>query len=225
MHGASFWRLLGDREREAITAAAKSWVFPAGAVLCMEGEPSTHVFILLSGWIKVISVTSEGREILEALCGEGDVVGEIAGQVTGYRTATVRAIGTVQTLIIGAEQFGELLDAYSGAAHAHRRATAEHQRAAYESHRNQILSSGSRRLACLLLDLAEQDGELSGSALTTVLPLSQEELASLIGASRSTVTRALSNWRSRHMIRTHQRHITILDLTKLRRVAGRSPGE
>jgi CRP-like cAMP-binding protein len=66
---------------------------------------------------------------------------------------------------------------------------------------------------------------LNGNALTTVLPLSQEELASLIGASRSTVTRALSNWRSRHMIRTHQRHITILDRAALRRVAGRSLGE
>jgi CRP/FNR family cyclic AMP-dependent transcriptional regulator len=95
MHGASFWRLLGDKEREAITAAAASREFGDGVVLCMEGEPSTQVFILLSGLTKIISVTSDGKEILQALFGEGDVVGEIAGQVTGYRTATVRAAGLV----------------------------------------------------------------------------------------------------------------------------------
>jgi CRP/FNR family transcriptional regulator, cyclic AMP receptor protein len=219
MHGASFWRLLGDKEREAITAAAASREFGDGAVLCMEGEPSTQVFILLSGLTKIISVTSEGKEILQALFGEGDVVGEIAGQVTGYRTATVRAAGPVRALIIEAEQFGELLDTYSAAGRAYRQAMAEQQRAAHELQRDQMLFSGSQRLAGLLLDLAEQYSDLNGNAL---LPLSQEELASLIGASRSTVARALSNWRSRRIVRTHQRNITIIDPTGLQRIAGRS---
>ena len=219
MHGASFWRLLGDKEREAIMAAAVSREFGHGAALCMEGEPSTHVFILLSGLTKIISVTSEGREILHALFGEGDVVGEIAGQVTGYRTATVRAAGTVRALMVEAERFGELLDTYSGAGRAYRRAMAEQQRAAHESQRDQMLFSASQRLAGLLLDLAEQYSDLNGNVL---LPLSQEELASLIGASRSTVARALSNWRSRHIVLTNQRNITVIDETGLRRIAARS---
>ncbi|MGD0558015.1 MAG: Crp/Fnr family transcriptional regulator [Streptosporangiaceae bacterium] len=222
MHGASFWRLLGDKEREAITAAAASREFGDGVVLCMEGEPSTQVFILLSGLTKIISVTSDGKEILQALFGEGDVVGEIAGQVTGYRTATVRAAGLVRALIIEAERFGELLDTYSAAGRAYRQAMAEQQRAAHELQRDQMLFSGSQRLAGLLLDLAEQGGDSSDDALMTILPLSQEELASLIGASRSTVARALSNWRSRRIVRTHQRNITIIDPTGLQRIAGRS---
>jgi CRP-like cAMP-binding protein len=85
-----------------------------------------------------------------------------------------------------------------------------------------MLFSGSQRLAGLLLDLAEQGGDSSDDALMTILPLSQEELASLIGASRSTVARALSNWRSRRIVRTHQRNITIIDPTGLQRIAGRS---
>jgi CRP-like cAMP-binding protein len=51
------------------------------------------------------------------------------------------------------------------------------------------------------------------------MPLSQEELASLAGASRATVTRALSNWRQRGFIRTGQRRITIIDLPALRQIA------
>lgn len=223
MRKESFWALLGDAEREAITAVARSRVFRGGVTLCIQGEPSTHVFILVSGWVKAITATDDGREILEALRGEGDVIGEIAGQVTGYRTATVQAIGPVRTLIVGAEQFGEFLDARPVAARAHRRATAEHQRQAQESHRNHVQSSGPRRLACLLLDLAEHDDDSSGQVLATALPLSQEELASLIGVSRSTVTRALHDWRSRRIIQTNQRQIAILDQARLLGIAGRSP--
>ena len=112
VHGSGFWQHLPARDREALIAMARSRVFLPGSVLCTEGEPTTHVFILRSGWVKIITVTRDGREMLEALRGEGDVIGEIAGQVTGYRTATVQASGTVHTLIAGARQFEDFLDAH-----------------------------------------------------------------------------------------------------------------
>jgi CRP/FNR family transcriptional regulator, cyclic AMP receptor protein len=220
VHGPGFWGLLGGDDRKALLAVARPQAFPADVMLCMEGEPTTHVFIVLSGWVKVVTVTREGREILEALRGEGDVIGEIAGQVTGYRTATVRALGTVQALIIGAERFEDFLDAHPGASHAYRQAMTQR---AYEQQRNHGLSSGAERLACLLLDLAGPRDGASRDAVKATPPLSQEEIASLIGASRSTVTRALHDWRSRQIIGTDHRHIEILDRTRLLRIAGRSP--
>jgi len=220
VHGSDFLALLTGGDHEALLAAGRPQAYKAGTVLCMEGEPSTHIFILVSGWVKVITVTRDGREMLEALRGTGDVVGEIAGQVTGYRTATIRAIGTVRALIVGSEQFGVFLDTHPGAAQAHRRVMADQQRIAHEARRSHILASGPQRLACLLLDLVAR---YSDGVLTAPLPLSQEEVASLIGASRSTVTRALHDWRSRQIIRTGQRHITILDQERLLRIAGRSP--
>jgi hypothetical protein len=55
----------------------------------------------------------------------------------------------------------------------------------------------------------------------TALPLSQEDLASLIvGTSRATVTRAFSNWRKRRLIHTGQRRVTITDLPGLWQAAG-----
>ncbi len=206
-------------------SAARSRTFPVGTVLCMEGEPTTHVFILLSGWVKVITVTRDGREVLEALRGEGEVIGEIAGQVTGYRTATIQAIGIVQALIVGTRQFGDFLDNHPGAAQAHRQAVAERERMANELQRGYALLSGAQRLAGLLLDLSDRQGVVDRAATTTPLPLSQEELASLIGASRSTVTRALHDWRSRHIIGTDQRHIEILDRARLLRIASRPANE
>jgi CRP-like cAMP-binding protein len=223
VHGADFLGLLTAGDREALLAVGRPQAYKAGTALCMEGEPTTHVFILISGWVKVITVTHDGREMLAALRGSGDVIGEIAGQVTGYRTATIRAIGTVRALIVGTGQFGDFLDTHPSAARAHRRLMAEQQRIAHEAQRSHVLASGPQRLACLLLDLVTRHGGAGDNALTAPLPLSQEEMASLIGASRSTVTRALHNWRSRQIIRTGQRNITILDQARLLKIAGRSP--
>jgi len=121
----------------------------------MQGDPSTHVFILQSGWVKIITVTREGKEVLEALRREGEVVGELAGQVTGFRTATVQALGPVRALLIGAEQFGNFLDDHPLAGQAYRQAMAEVAQVAYEQQRSRALLSGPQRLAGLLLDLTE----------------------------------------------------------------------
>ena len=193
----------------------------------MQGDPSTHLFILQSGWVKIITVTREGKEVLEALRREGEVIGEIAGQVTGFRTATVQALGPVRALVIGAGQFGNFLDDHPLAGQAHRQAMAEVAQVAYEQQRNRALLSGAQRLAVLLLDLTEQDGQtgrrggVNRDVSATTPALSQEELASLIAASRSTVTRALQGWRSRQIIGTDQRHIEILDRATLERLSGR----
>jgi CRP-like cAMP-binding protein len=102
---------------------------------------------------------------------------------------------------------------------------AERNRAANELQRAHALSSGARRLACLLLDLAELRARADRGLMTAPPLLSQEELASLIGASRSTVTRALRDWRKRHVIGADPRHLEIADQARLLRIAGRAQQE
>jgi len=126
----------------------------------------------------------------------------------------------VRALLVAAARFGSYLDTHPGAARAYRRAMASRQLASYAERRDQALSSGAQRLARLLLDLTERHNVAGGPGSTAALPLSQEDLASLIGASRATVTRTLHNWRSRGAVSTGQRHVTVLDDTILRRIVG-----
>ena len=116
-----FWALLTDDERAVLSDLGRITVFPPGATMCVEGDPATHVFILMDGWVKILGVTSDGHELVLALRGQGDVVGELAGETTGYRTASVQAIGTVRALIVGFEKFSSFLDSHLGADHAYRR--------------------------------------------------------------------------------------------------------
>jgi CRP/FNR family transcriptional regulator, cyclic AMP receptor protein len=215
-----FWGLLAGPEQSVLSGLGRMSVFSPGAALCVEGDPATHVFILVAGWVKILAVTSEGQEMVLALRGNGDIVGELAGEATGYRTATMQAAGTVRALIVGHDKFSSFLDSYPGASHAYRRALTQRWSDTAAMLRRRSGTSGAQRLAFLLLDLAAQHGTRTAGEVYLAVPLSQEDLASLAGTSRATVTRALGNWRQRGFIRTGPRRITIMDPGALRQIAG-----
>ena len=153
-----FWALLTDDERAVLSDLGRITVFPPGATMCVEGDPATHVFILMDGWVKILGVTSDGHELVLALRGQGDVVGELAGETTGYRTASVQAIGTVRALIVGFEKFSSFLDSHLGAGHAYRRMFARRWSDTASLLRSRSVTNGAQRLARLLLDLAARHG-------------------------------------------------------------------
>ena len=227
LHGTGpaqgFWALLTDDERAALTDLGRITVFPPGATICVEGDPATHLFVLVAGLAKILSVTDDGHELTLALRGHGDLVGELSGETTGYRTATMQAIGTVRALIVAYDKFSSFLDANPGAGHAYRHVVTQRWNDAASMLRSHPVTSGAQRLATVLLDLAARYGSETGDEVHIAVPLSQEELASLAGTSRATITRAYGSWRKRGLIRTGQRRITIRDLNGLQRIAGHQP--
>jgi CRP-like cAMP-binding protein len=216
-----FWNLLGGGERAVLLTLGPTKDFAPGTAICFQGEPATHVFVLMTGWVKVISATSGGKDMVRALRGQGDIVGEVAGLTTGRRNATIRAIDRVRALIVRYERFSAFLDSHPAAAHAHQQVVAQRWSDAETMLRRHAETTGGQRLAIVVLDLAARHGTAAdGGAIEVAMPLSQLELASLALTSRATVTRALHGWRTRGYILTGQRRFTITDLQGLQRVAG-----
>jgi CRP-like cAMP-binding protein len=223
----AFWDLLPYEERRVLRSLGRDREYPPGAALCVEGEPATHAFILLDGWVKILAVSVDGHQSILALRGAGDLVGEVAGETTGRRNATMEALVTVHALLVQYDRLNSFLDAHQGGSRAYRHVMAYRWRESDATLRLRGITSGAQRLAALLLGLAER---LSGrsaeigaeSVIEIALPLSQDELASLAGTSRATVARAFSEWRRRGLIRTGQRRVTLTDAPGLRRVAGQA---
>jgi len=213
-----FWGLLTGDERAVLADLSLTRDFPPGVTMCHEGDPATHLYVLVAGWVKILSV-SDGQERVLALRGNGDVVGELAGEMAGHRTATLQAIDLVHALIVGYERFTAFLDANPGAAHAYRRVMTQRWGDAADLLRRHPLTSGGQRLAALLLELADRHGTVMEGRIDVAMPLSQEELANLAGTSRATVARAFKNWRDRGFVRTGQKHITITNPGSLKRIA------
>ena len=218
-----FWEQLGPPDQERLVAAGRIAQFGAGTTICRQGDPATHLYVVISGLIKILTNSRDGQQSVQALRGSGDVVGELAGELTGYRTASMVAVTEVQAVVVGHEKFLAFLDRPLPAAHAYRKMIPQRFSETADSLYAQYTTNGAQRLAQLLLDLAEKYGQPvgPGPALVLTLPLSQDELASLVSTSRATVTRALHDWRGRGLIQTRTRRITITDPASLRRLGGR----
>ncbi len=220
-----FWDLLRKADRAALHALGRACAFRAGDILRTEGEETTDVLVLAGGWVKVLSVTRQHREMVLALRGPGEIIGELAGSFTGHRTATIAALTPVHALVVTHETFSGFLDSSPGADRAYRLTLAQRWHQAAGMLRSRSLDNGAQRLAGLLLDLAARHGTPAGSGTAIILPLSQDEIASLIGTSRATVTRALGSWRRRNLISAARHQITINNTTQLRRLAGRDTAD
>jgi CRP/FNR family transcriptional regulator, cyclic AMP receptor protein len=218
--GKGFWGLLTDPERDALSDLGGTKNYQPRETVCGQGDPATHLFVLITGWVKIISVTADGRERVVALRGHGDVIGEISGETTGQRTATVKAIDAVHALLVPYERFGSFLDSHPRADRAYRRVMIQRWSQAAAMVSMLPVTTGAQRLAALLVDLAAEHGNEMDGRIHVEMPLSQGELGNLATTSRATVTRALKDWRKRRIIQTSQRHITVLDLQALEKVVG-----
>src|ERR1700733_10870011 len=163
--GRGFWDLLPREEQRALSTLGRGREYPPGAALCVEGDPVTHVFVLLDGWVKVMSVTADGRESVLALRGTGDVVGETAGETTGVRNATMQAMVTVRALIVGYDRFRSFIDTHQGGSRAYRRVLVHRWRDAETMLRVRAVTNGAQRLAGLLLRPAERLGGPGGGGV------------------------------------------------------------
>jgi CRP-like cAMP-binding protein len=194
--------------------------YPAGAVLCRQGEQANHVHVLLAGHVRVTRVAMDGREIGAGVRGPGDVLGELAAVDAQPRSATVSALDEVRTLTISGARFAALCQTEPRIAWVLLGVVADRLR---ETGRHWAEFGGghtAQRVAALLLELAVQQGKVSGDAVEITLWAGQKELATAAATSRESVARALRNLRERGLVSTRRGHVTIHDLTGLRRLAG-----
>lgn len=199
---------------------ATSRRFSAGAALFHAGDPSDWVVLVVRGRIKIVEHTSDGREVLLAVRGPGQLIGELSAIDGEPRSASAIAMESVDVQLVDAAGFHDFLATHPTAALSLLRLLtvrlrdADRKRVEYSSH--DVLGRVARRL----LELAEEYGEPDGTGVRITLPLTQDELASYTASSREAVAKALRTLRDRRVLTTDRRAITVTDLEGLRARAG-----
>jgi CRP-like cAMP-binding protein len=211
---------LDPADRQALLGMGTRRAFPAGATLISEGSPDTDAFVLLDGYVKVLCDTPDGRAVLVSIRIGGDVVGELAALDHEPRSASVVALTAVTARALPRDAFLRFIDERPRAAAAIRRAVVAELRRAT---RHRVVVGRAPvgvRLALVLDHLAEAYGRPCAEGVRIEVPLSQPELASLIGVSEPSLHRALSELRSREVVATRYRRLIVRDLAGLRAYAG-----
>lgn len=187
-----------------------------GATLFTLGEPSHCVAVLLSGTVKAMLPTSDGTEVLLWVSGPGELAGELEASDGKPRSATVVALEPIEALIVSQVRFSAFLESHAAAAWLLVEMLCERMRDAELRRYGLGAYSVTQRLARQLVELAERYGERADEGVRISLALTQGELASWIGASRESVSKALRSLRQRGLVETDRRSVLVLDLAALR---------
>ena len=215
----SVWRLLEplrDDDREAFLAVARPRTFARNEVLCHEGDPADSLHLVEHGHLAVHAGLASGATATFTILSPGDYFGELALLRADHRrTATVTALEPSRTLAVAATAFDALCSRSPGI---------ERIVSALLADRIDILSrrlletmyeSVDRRVYRRLLELARSYRR--GSDGTATIPLSQTQLANLVGATRPSVNQVLQRLAELHVVGLSRSRIEVLDLAALER--------
>jgi CRP/FNR family cyclic AMP-dependent transcriptional regulator len=174
------------------------------------------VFMIERGWVTLRSSGPDGEEMILALRGPGEVVGEMSAFDGAPRTATALAVGKVVAVVAPAREVTRLIAEDVAVANDFARILAARLR---ESDRQRVEYTALdtlARVARRLIDLADRFGRATPDGVKVELPLSQEELASWCGASREATVKSLKTLRDIGAITTGRRVVTLHDRDALR---------
>ncbi|MBD0419161.1 Crp/Fnr family transcriptional regulator [Streptomyces sp. NPDC052309] len=216
-----FLARLENEDRTALLSLGRELAFAPRVILLHQREPSSHVLFLVQGWTKVTAAAANGYEALLALRGPGDVVGESAALTGRPRSATVTALEPVRAVAVEHQRFKDFLNRSPSASFALLGLTADRTRAADRRRLEFASMSVRERFAALLLDLSRTHGRPTDAGIELSVPLSKQELAGSVGASREMVQRLLKELRERDAVLTGRRALVIVRTDVLRRIARR----
>jgi CRP/FNR family transcriptional regulator, cyclic AMP receptor protein len=215
MHG--YWAGLAAEERAELTRIGARSTFTAGSTLVDPDSGSRDVIIVWSGFTKVVPATGN-RNIVLALRGPGDIIGEMASTSGDQRSAGI-AIDRVEALTVPRESFAQFLAGSGHASDLLRRTLVDRLREADGDRLAAASMSVGQRLARLLLKLAARYGVRGPTGEVTVGLLPQRELAACVGGARRSVARELALWREREIISIARRSVTVHRPEALARIA------
>jgi CRP-like cAMP-binding protein len=182
-----------------------------GDVIVRQGEPVACLRLVTAGAVRLSSVSPEGREVVVALLGAGDLFGEQALLDGGASPVEARALGgaTVQAIHSGA-LLSVLRHAPATAAEVLRLVASRLHRTSAALEQALALDVPSR-VGLRLREIAERHGTHAPDGVRLPAGLTQDELARMVGASRESVNRSLMGLAARGLVRTNGRRYVLPD--------------
>lgn len=198
---------------ESVAAASRIQHAAHRETIVDRGDEVTGVIVVLDGLIEVTVLTEEGNVTTIGILGRGAVIGDAALLDRGPYGVGVAAGPSCRYLWIGAAAFMRAMRESNTLTFNVATALARRLRMMFRRDEWNSIRSVARRLANFLIWLDEQRRNLGPS--DPALPVTQEQLGSLIGVSRETVNKHLRRWAQAGWIDQAQGALVVIDPQRL----------
>jgi CRP/FNR family cyclic AMP-dependent transcriptional regulator len=212
------WQVLSgvvSEDLRELLSIARRRRFDRGEVVFHQGDPADSLHLIVKGRFAMRLRTALGDDVLVDVRGPGDVFGELAlvSSELRPRSASAVALESAETHCVYHADFTRLRGRYPSVDRILLVLLADQLRRTDERLLEAHYVEVDKRVLRRLLDLARIYGDGTGARVT--IPLTQEEIAALAGATRPPVNRALRDWQARGALELRRGQITILDIEKL----------
>lgn len=193
LRNSGFFCALSQPSTKSLDEMKHTSSYPEGAMVFMEGQAARGVYVVCQGRAKLMTTNSEGKTLILKIAQPGDVLGMHAVVSGKPYEITAETLQPCQLAFISANDFLRFLRDNGEACLQAAQHISRDCHTAYESIRSIGLShSVTEKMARLLLQWAT-DGRMVNGMIRIKMALTHEEIAQLIGSTRETVTRTLSD--------------------------------
>jgi len=211
------WPLLADLPPEDVRellSIARRRTFEKGEVVFHRDDPAESLHLIVRGRFAARVASQVGDSVLLDVLGPGQAFGELALLLPGERrSATVSALEDGETRSVFRDDFARLQRSHPGVKDVLLRLLAEQVRRTsdriVEAHHVDADTRVRRRLCELAAIYADGERE-------AVVPLTQDDLASMAGTSRATVNRVLREEQKSGAVMLERGRVTLLDVEAIR---------
>jgi CRP/FNR family transcriptional regulator len=200
LRGNKFFRQLSLAALKDLAALVFISAYPGDAVLFMEKQAPRGIYVLCEGEVKLTVSSSEGKTLTLRIATAGEVLGLMPTLSNVPHEVTAETMRPCQVAFVRGDAFSRFLAQHPEAYPIIARELGSHYQTACRQLRTLGLSTSmSEKLAKLLLELAAGEKETK-EGTRVKLPWTHDEIAAFIGASRETVTRTLSEFKSQNLV-------------------------
>ena len=203
-----------------LSAASHLSTYPGNAVLFVEGQMPRGAFVLCSGKVKLSTTSREGKVLILKIAEAGEVLG-LSAVISGEPfELTAETAGPCQVNFLEREALIRMMEKNGELGlHASQALSREFQSAYRDIHDLVLARSSAGKLARLLLSWTPMREQSEPPEIRIRASLTHEEMAQMIGSSRETVTRLLSDLKKKEFIRLDGSTLVIRNRTALEALA------
>ena len=207
-------------EARVVDLASPARRYAHSQSLVRQGQVPDCLFLVRAGVIRLAATLPSGHVVVVSMLGPGDVFGESA-LLGDPSPVEARAASPVQVEAVPLTALQAVLERSPETAAELLRMLASRLHRTTGALEEALAQDVPTRLCRTLCELAERHGVREGRSVRLALPITQEDLGRMIGASRETVNRTLATLSARNLIRSEGRRCVIRDIDALARASDR----
>jgi len=205
-------QLFQDLDRQAlqeILQYAQTRTAEEGSFFFLEGNPATHLFILLEGSVKLTQVTPDGQQVILEVANPQQEFAVLALLEEIDYPVSAQAAKDSSALAWDKESLDVLMKKHPQIAINALYTVVHHTKEFQHQVRDLSTKRVARRIARTLTRLASQTGKKTEEGVLLDMPLTRQDIAEMTGTTLYTVSRVLKKWEEKGLIKSKRAEITI----------------